>query len=267
MTTKDRPKLLDLFCGAGGAAMGYYRAGFDVVGVDIKPMPRYPFEFIRVDAIDMLRRLLYGGFLSNDCNWYFLADFAAIHASPPCQKFSTMTKRWKRQDEHPDLIDSIRQLLIKTGLPYVIENVEGAPLINPVMLCGSMFGLGTKEKYICKCGYSFDVNLGKYGCASCEGDNVAALSRKKFLKRHRLFEASFDLWPPATCAHIGHPVAVYGHSGGSSKRDGLTFGGIDIWRAAMQIDWMTGDELAEAIPPAYTEFIGKHLMQALQVTK
>lgn len=261
----NKPRLLDLFCGAGGAAMGYYRAGFDVVGVDIKPQPHYPFEFIQVDAIDMLRRMLYGAFLSNDGNWYFIDDFAAIHASPPCQKFSTMTKRWKRENEHPDLIDLTRQLLIKTGLPYVIENVVGAPLANPIMLCGSMFGLGVEEKYICRCGYDFCVDLGKYGCPSCEGDNVATLKRQ-YLKRHRLFEASFDFWPPASCAHIGGAIAVYGHSGGSSKRDDLIFCGIDTWKAAMQIDWMTGDELAEAIPPAYTEFIGKHLMQVLQVT-
>lgn len=220
-----RPMILDLYCKAGGAAMGYYRSGFDVVGVDIDPQPRYPFEFIKADAIDLLRRMLYGGFLSDAGKWYFIDDFAAIHASPPCQKFSTMTKRWKRETEHPDLIDATRQLLIKTRLPYVIENVRSSGLNAVLMLCGSMFALP--------------------------------------LRRHRYFEMTDPILLTLSCRHDVTPVAVYGHSGGSSKRDGLVFGGIETWKSAMQIDWMTGHELAEAIPPAYTEFIGKHLLEHL----
>lgn len=255
-TLNGKPRLLDLFCGAGGAAMGYYRAGFDVIGVDIFPQPHYPFEFIQCDWEEPLSYL--PGLWEQDGFQY------AIHASPPCQRYSTMTKKWGRSEEHPDLVQPVRDALKEIGCHYVIENVEGAPLINPTMLCGSMFGLGVKEKYTCKCGCDFNIELGKYGCPSCEGDNIATLINAQYLKKHRLFETSFDLWPPASCAHIGRAVAVYGHSGGSSKRDGITFGGIETWREAMGIDWMTGDELAESIPPAYTEFIGKHLIEALQ---
>lgn len=154
-----------------------------------------------------------------------------------------MTKKWGRSDDHPDLVEPVRNALIEIGCPYVIENVEGAPLNDPVTLCGSMFGLGLKPKFISK-------------------ENGQIIFRKtQYLKKHRLFESNVTFWPPASCAHIGRAVAVYGHSGGSSKRDGISFGGIDTWKEAMGIDWMTGDELAEAIPPAYTEFIGRHLME------
>src|SRR5690348_13600467 len=133
----SRPKLLDLFCGAGGAAMGYHRAGFDVVGVDIKPQPRYPFEFHQGDALDPTYR----------DPWFepwWIDTFNAIHASPPCQAY---TKARKLQGkEHPDLIGPTRELLKATGLPYVIENVPGAPLVDPVVLEGQMFeGLATQR--------------------------------------------------------------------------------------------------------------------------
>ncbi len=232
------PILLDLFCGAGGVAMGYHRAGFEVIGVDINPQPNYPFEFIQSDWREPLNYL--PGLWEQDGIQY------AIHASPPCQRYSTMTKKWNRQDEHPDLVEPVREALKEIGCHYVIENVEGAPLINAVMLCGSMFGLGIKPKFISR------------------SNGGVSFEKSQYLKKHRLFETTFDLWPPASCAHIGRAVAVYGHSGGSSKRDGIKFGGIDTWKEAMQIDWMTGDELAEAIPPAYTEFIGRHLLAALQ---
>ncbi len=193
-----RPVLLDLFCGAGGAAMGYHRAGFDVVGVDIKPQPHFPFEFIQADWEEPLYVL--PGLWEREGRPY------AIHASPPCQRYSGMTKKWARSEEHPDLV------------------------VNPVTLCGSMFGLRSQG----------------YG-----------------LRRHRLFEAhGFDLWPPASCAHEGPALPVYGHAGGTSKRDGLTFPGTDAWREGMGIDWMTGAELAEAIPPAFTEWIGKPMIRA-----
>lgn len=211
-----RLRLLDLFCGAGGAAVGYHRAGFEVVGVDIKPQPHYPFEFHRADALE-----------------YPLDDFDAIHASPPCQAYSAMTKKWGRSADHPDLIARVRDQLEATGRPYVIENVEGAPLWNPLMLCGTMF----------------DLRSGEYR-----------------LRRHRLFEAGggFTLdWAPAPCAHLGPALPVYGHAGGRSKRDGLTFPGTDAWREGMGIDWMTGGEMAEAIPPVYTEWIGSCLMRLL----
>jgi len=229
------PILLDLFCCAGGAAIGYHRAGFDVVGVDIKPQPRYPFEFHQADALEYVSE--HG------------AEFDAIHASPPCQLYSTMTKgRWKDR-EHPDLIKPVRDLLVASGKPYVIENVEGAreKLVNPIMLCGTMFGLQTKH-----------------------GSQ---------LRRHRYFECSnfFILTP--TCQHNnGSVIGVYGGGQnparkrpatigvwGHAGRDGLIQFGTQDRRDAMGIDWMSGDELAEAIPPAYTEFIGKNLIESLKV--
>ena len=212
-------KLLDLYCKAGGAGMGYHRAGYEVIGVDIEPQPNYPFRFIQADAIKFMEAFLYYG-------WEALFDknFDAIHASPPCQKNSTMTKGlWKdRLDSHPELIAPTRELLKQTGLPYIIENVPTAPLENPTVLCGSMFGIG--------------------------------------VRRHRLFETSFPITAPS-CNHKvqGRVVAVYGHSGGSSKRDGLKFGGVDTWKKAMGIDWMTGNELSQAIPPAYTEYIARFI--------
>ena len=200
-------RLLDLFCGAGGASMGYHRAGFEVVGVDINPQPHYPFEFHQADALE-----------------FDLSGFDAIHASPPCQRYSAMTRRHVgRSESHPDLVAPMRERLIANGAPWVIENVEGSPLIDPVTLCGSMFGLG--------------------------------------VRRHRLFESSSPLADPPPCDHAGQGrvVGVYGNPGGSSKRDGISFGGVDTWREAMGIDWMTGRELRESIPPACTEWIGAQL--------
>lgn len=223
-----KPRLLDLFCGAGGAAMGYHRAGFEVVGVDIKPQPHYPFEFIQADWEEPLARL--PGLWEREGIPY------AIHASPPCQRYSSMTKRWGRSSEHPDLVEPVRlalQMLAEDGLPaYVIENVPGAPLYQPVTLCGSMFGLGAQ-------GYQ--------------------------LQRHRIFESNVFFFPPAMCAHQGQPLPVYGHAGGRSKRDGLKFPGTDAWREGMGIDWMTGKELAESIPPAYTEYVGHQLLAAMNL--
>jgi DNA (cytosine-5)-methyltransferase 1 len=124
-----RPRLLDLFCCAGGAAMGYHHAGFDVWGVDIKPQPRYPFKFTQKNALD--RSYLHPMWIT--------ANFDAVHASPPCQRFSDLAKRNGNAADWPDLVAPTRELLRETGLPYVIENVEGAPLEEPTMLCGTMF--------------------------------------------------------------------------------------------------------------------------------
>jgi len=217
-------RLLDTFCKAGGCSAGYRRAGFtEIVGVDNKPQPRYPFEFVQADAIEYIRE--HGH------------EFDAIHASPPCQRYSTITKhtseakrraKAKTAQDHPDLIVPTRAALVASGKPYVIENVPGAPLIEPVLLCGSMFGLQ--------------------------------------VRRHRLFEVALGrpnvFQPQPQCSHKrqGRVVGVYGHSGGSSKRDGISFSGVEAWKAAMDIDWMTGAELAEAIPPAYTEYIGRQLL-------
>jgi len=214
---KPMPRLLDLYCGAGGAAQGYADAGWDVVGVDLYPQPNYPFEFHQANAIEFLAML-------DQLNEVWMFD--AIHASPPCQRFSTMTKRWARSNEHPDLIAPTREWLVKLELPYIIENVVGAPLHNPVLLCGSMFGLP--------------------------------------LRRHRLFESNLLLLRPE-CDHRSQSrvIGVYGHPGGSSKRDGITFGSTEEWRAAMGTPWMNAPEMAEAIPPAYTHYLGQQLYAAL----
>jgi DNA (cytosine-5)-methyltransferase 1 len=215
-----RPILLDLFCGAGGASMGYHRAGFDVVGVDSNPQPNYPFTFIQDDWQGPL--MVLPGLWEREGRPY------AIHASPPCQRYSSMTKKWGREDAHPDLVDPVREHLDLIGVPYVIENVAGSPLIDATMLCGSMF----------------DLKADGYG-----------------LRRHRLFEPhGFTLGNPGPCAHHGQALPVYGNAGGSSKRDGLKFPGVASWRTGMGIDWMTGRELAESIPPAYTQWVGTQLI-------
>jgi DNA (cytosine-5)-methyltransferase 1 len=213
--------LLDLFCGAGGAAMGYYRAGFDVVGVDINPQRNYPFEFKQADAL------------------HFAAhpdvfEFDAIHASPPCQRWSDLAKRNGNADDWPDLIGPTRDLLVDLGLPYVIENVEGAPLIDPITLCGVSF---PELRVI----------------------------------RHRLFESNVPLVAPE---HKAHPLvfthdkrkAHYGKLDQDTAYVQVTGGGnctVANKRDAMGVAWMTGAEANEAIPPAYTEFIGLRLLEHL----
>jgi len=218
-----RPRLLDLFCGAGGAAMGYHRAGFEVVGVDIKSQPRYPFEFICEDALHTL--------------WMasFVSDFDAIHASPPCQAFTSL-KGMHNALEHADLLTPTRELLRETRLPYVIENVPGAPMNGShVTLCGSAFGLGS-------------------------GDAE--------LRRHRHFESNVPLLiPPCHHGQRERVIGVYGGHGRDRRRKVNTQDySVEERREAMGIDWMTGTELSQAIPPAYTEFIGTQLMAHLNAT-
>lgn len=212
-----RPLLLDLFCGAGGAAVGYHRAGFDVVGVDIKPQPRYPFPFIQGDAVQFL----------HDLEWtqgIYSERIHAIHASPPCQGYSAMSScRPGLADRYPRLIEPVRELLDETGLPYVIENVPGSPLKNPVELCGQMFGLD--------------------------------------LYRHRLFESNLSLIAPEHPVHV-MPASKAGHwKSGTVMSIAGHVSPIAKAREAMGIDWMTRDGLAEAIPPAYTEHIGAQLLE------
>jgi len=218
---KMKPRLLDLFCCAGGVAVGYSRAGFEVVGVDIKPQPNFPFKFICANAMR----------LPMD----FLTSFDAIHASPPCQSYSDLAKRNGNAHEWPRLIEPVREMLIKTGKPYIIENVDGAPLINPAVLCGTMF----------------------------KGLRVL---------RHRLFESNFLIIVPP---HGKHPLchtfdkrkSHYGKTNDMIDFVSVNGGGnctIAAARDAMGIDWMTKEELNEAIPPAYTEYIGKQLMKHLR---
>jgi DNA (cytosine-5)-methyltransferase 1 len=234
-----RPRILDLFCCAGGAATGYHRAGFDVFGVDIDAQPRYPFNFRRADAVTFLEYLLAGG--RPGPWWLTLGDFDAIHASPPCQRFSDLAKRNGNADDWPDLVGPIRELLDATGLPYIIENVEGAPLVEPITLCGAMF-----------------PELRVY--------------------RHRLFESNLSLVAPEhpkhadltfthdkRKRHYGQPLDL------ATMRVQVTGGGnAPVWakRQAMGgLDWMTGHEVNEAIPPAYTEHLGRQVLAHLAETE
>ena len=211
-------RLLDLFCGAGGAGMGYHKARFEVVGVDIEPQKNYPFEFHQADALEYLQE--------------HYQEFDAIHASPPCQAYSK-TYSLPNVGEYPMLITQVRNALFSTGKPFVIENVEDAPLDNPILLCGSMFGLK--------------------------------------LIRHRIFECRPPIWfPPSPCQCKN--MFTNSNRGLSSFKNGataITVAGnnypLKDGKEAMGIDWMTNRfELSEAIPPAYTEWIGKHLMEYLQ---
>lgn len=213
-------RLLDTFCKAGGAGMGYHRAGFEVMGVDIEFQPRYPFEFHQADALEFIKQ--HGH------------EFDVIHASPPCQKYTRMSQgllqSQGRDKDHPMLIEPVRELLKSIGVPYVIENVEGAPLLRASRLCGSSFGL--------------------------------------LVQRHRLFECSFPILVPQCCHEryvcdkpplhrlVGKSRVVGCYGNGRGKGDD-----VNLWRKAMGITWMTRRELAQAIPPAYTEFIGKWIIK------
>ncbi len=232
----NRPRLLDLFCGAGGASVGYHRAGFDVVGVDIKPQPHYPFEFIQADALETVSSIWLDPIEP-------LEPIDAIHASPPCQAYSVL-RRANPDAEYPNLIEPTRELLEATGLPYVIENVPGAPTHHLIVLCGSMFGLGANGRQ---------------------------------LRRHRNFELSFSMMSPP-CQHEGEAIGVYGggptgrytFENGAKKdyynRRGGYQGTIAEKREAMGIDWMNASEINQAIPPAYTDLIGHQLLVHIRAT-
>lgn len=230
-----RPRILDLFCGAGGAAVGYHRAGFEVVGVDIKPQPHYPFEFVQGDALEFMEALRegYGPDL--------LSDFDAIHASPPCQAFTQMSARWRgkgtKADGHKDLLTPTLELLRGREMPWVVENVVGAKhMMSPsVVLHGGMFGLG--------------------------------------VHRPRLFESNVLIMVARSAQCVG-PIGVYGtkpdgrttyryRNNGNMKGKSLIRAAKSIEEAsdAMGIDWMTWQEIRGAIPPAYTEHIGAFLLR------
>lgn len=228
-----KPKILDMFCGAGGAAMGYQQAGFDVVGVDINPQTTYPFEFHQADALEFCRE--HGH------------EFDAIHASPPCQVHSRLAPLAGKH--HLDLIPDTRAMLQSSGLPYVIENVPGAPLLDPVVLCGSMFNLKTE------CGAT--------------------------LLRHRLFELSFAVGLVPCCQHEGRTISIFGNKARDVAEEKRRYGpGRDKYRVlkdstegilftlndarlVMQMPWANFKGLSQAIPPAYTEWIGKELRSFL----
>lgn len=210
-------EMLDLYCGAGGAAMGYHQAldelgiPHTITGVDIKPMPRYPFNFIQDDALE---------YLAAHGSQY---DF--IHASPQCQGYSLL-KHIRNLDHYPKQIEALRELLIATGKPYAIENVPAAPLINPLMLCGTMFGLRTHKHR------GFECNPPVYFApAMCTRARVKPKDTGNRLAQY--FNADAPM------------ITVAGHM--FSKEAGST---------ALNIDWMTKPELAQAIPPAFTRYIG-----------
>lgn len=241
----SKPRILDLFCGAGGAGMGYARAGFEVVGVDIKPQPHYPFEFIQADVFEVLAGLQRASWIGGDVHYGGVSlgeEIVAIHASPPCQRYShaTASGAWKR---HPDLVARTRSYLGATGAAWVIENVPRAPLDRPITLCGTMFGLTATD------------------------DDGTELH----LKRHRLFESNLPLEAPGLCVH---PKGVqWAGSYGGARRDkdearNVRHGGYVPSKAVqgqlLGIDWMIERELYEAIPPAYAEHIGYQLMSALE---
>lgn len=229
-----RPLLLDLYSGAGGAAWGYYLAGFNVIGVDRVPQPHYPFGFFQADALEFLGDLAVKGRRDlPDGTSFRLRDFAAIHASPPCQ-FATVYRNNKKhvKQDHPNLIPPTRELLEKAGLPYVIENVYGAwaHLKDPVQLCGTSFGIP--------------------------------------VRRHRLFEASVVI-PPVPCEHGRFTERCY--PGSSNRPNGRTVCNIGEYRvplarqqAAIGIGWMNRAELAQAVPPCMTEHCGKALLAGLE---
>ena len=200
-------RLLDLFCGAGGAAMGYHLAGFaDIVGVDIKPMPRYPFTFVQGDALEYVATHGYA--------------FDLIHASPPCQRYSTMSRN---KMDHPDLYGPTKLVLTRIGALYVIENVIGAPYMSGVVLCGSMFGLR--------------------------------------VRRHRNFETNWPIWLPLRCDHLGQgrPITVTGRGGGKPRPH--SWKGVRAeWPQIMGMEWATPAEVTQAIPPVYTEWVGKQFL-------
>lgn len=254
MEISKKFRCADLFCGAGGAGMGLYQAGFEVEGWDINPQKHYPFKFHLGNALDA-----------------DLSGFDFVWASPPCQAHSAL-KTMPNAKKHLDLIPETRSKLEAWGGPWIIENVMGAPLRNPVMLCGTMFGLGTAD-----------------GRAE--------------LRRHRIFESPITLMTmdcrhnaPMVCGVYGghgrdrrrtigvygdsagisddrkekmrrRTIAVYGHAGGSSVRDETQQFTTEQRREAMGIDWMSGNELSQAIPPAYSEFLGRQIISVMKQEK
>ena len=230
-------RLLDLFCGAGGCSVGYHRAGFtEIVGVDNRPMPRYPFTFVQGDALELLGCLLRGGYVKPSLNegpTLYLADFDAIHASPPCQEYCHIRKSLYPDRTHPDLVGPVRSLLTAQGVPWVIENVPGAPLLSPVMLCGSMFKLDVRRHRL----FESNVMLMSMSCL-----HAAQKPRFRSLDRRQ--------------KSMARVVGVHGSTNYKGE--------LELWKRAMAIDWMSRRELSQAIPPAYTEFIGRQLIAAIQ---
>lgn len=209
--------------------MGYHRAGFEVIGVDCELQPNYPFEFVHTDALTLLERLVNGGWFGRSNNGqYSLSHFDAIHASPPCQEYSSAGKAAKvtLAKTYPDHYEPTRDLVEASGLPWAIENVTAAPSRSGVLLCGSHFGLP--------------------------------------IVRHRIFETRDLILSPFVCAHVEDAITVTGHSpqqwlGGRRRTVSRA-----RYEAAMGIDWMLVRELVQAVPPAYTEWLGGQMLEQLK---
>lgn len=225
-----RPRALDLFCGAGGASTGLANAGYRVSGVDIAEQPRYPFDFNRIDAIEFLDLIIEEAIAARVMFGSYNA-FSLVWASPPCQGRTA----YKRRPDHVATVDTdgmiaeVRAKLSKLAIPYIIENVPGAPLIDPVTLCGSMFGL--------------DV------------------------RRHRIFECSF----PVTAPPCRHDLQRGDYPQATNRKNRRRTVEVGVWRIpletqqrAMGIDWMQLEELSESIPPAYSEFLGRAALAAME---
>jgi DNA (cytosine-5)-methyltransferase 1 len=234
----ERPVLLDLFCKAGGAGKGYADAGFEVVGVDIEPQPHYPFRFVCADALTILEWVVRDGSFIAGCR---AVEPVAVHASPPCQASSSL-RALSPHIQYPELIPPTRELLVELGLPYVIENVVGAKLHNPVTICGTTY------------------------CPTIVDDG-----KRYRIQRHRLFETNFPVMvEPCTCSPgRGTVLGIYGGGTRQDTRAEANPGGGNTSKAnkaqasaLMGIDWMTRTEMCQAIPPAYTEAIGAYLMRA-----
>jgi DNA (cytosine-5)-methyltransferase 1 len=239
----SRPKLLDLFCCEGGASMGYHRAGFDVYGVDLFAdfsRDAYPFPSVEGDAFTILNCLRYVPLLHGRSGMAFssgevltLGDFDAVHASPPCQWSCSLTKGTNRGREYINLIPQTRAALDSSSLPYVIENVQGSDLRRDLTLCGEMFGLGVlRHRYF---------ELGRWSMPA---------------PAHKPHRGRVRGWRHGTY-YDGPYVAVYGEGGGK--------GSVSEWQEAMGIDWTDNRKaIAEAIPPAYTEHIGRQLLAHIE---
>lgn len=226
------PLLLDLFSCQGGASSGYVEAGFDVIGVDHRPQPHYPFAFEVADLSDPATIL---GLIARHRP-------RAVHASPPCQRFTQGLAGNVKADNYPDLVASTRAALAASGLPYVIENVPRAPLLNPLTLCGTEFGLTTHDD---------------------DGSEV-------WLRRHRLFESNVTLMGAGGChcaSKRGKIAGVYGGARstreGAKERKGGYTPSVEVARRLLGVPWMTLHGAQQCIPPAYAAFIGGQLLESL----
>ena len=257
----SKPRLLDLFCKAGGGAMGYSRAGLAPYGIDIEPQKNYPFPFLQMDALEAMRLLLRGeGLTFSNGETLYLHDFSAIHASPPCQGYSIMRNLpWLRDKEYPLLIEATRERLIASGVPWVIENVMGAQRkanMQAGFLCGQMFGIPVLRHRLFQTSFFWlqPAHMRHWGTVR---------NGRKLGSRARDMVTVIPIGAGATPGQRG----IHGsHGGNGAQVIGANVGhaaGFAAAKLAMGIDWMKRDELTQAIPPVMTEYIGRWLLEAL----